>query len=277
MWSSTVLWKYNKKTFLKTQVCRNSQQVNFKAKDFRPLLYPLLSKEWTYFLVSIGPEGVSWIRKSTVTQTELYPENSSPGGKIGFSSRKWERLVTEEWLNKGGFDLQLYDVVNSVCSDELTHNFKGFTVMNENERYDAVQHCRYVDEVVRNAPWTLTPEFLAEHRVRNWAHVPIPCSGIPSTLKTSGTWASFPLALFYFYALCKFYIEEMTVILLLIILLLLITVTPNIYMGIGGLQAFLHPLYFICSPKQSYWVAIISTLHMRTEPEKPNNLVQDTQ
>lgn len=52
-----------------------------------------------------------------------------------------------------------------VCSDDLTHKFKGFTVMNENERYDAVSHCRYVDEVVRNAPWTLTPEFLAEHRV----------------------------------------------------------------------------------------------------------------
>ena len=37
--------------------------------------------------------------------------------------------------------------------------------MNEDERYDAVSHCRYVDEIVRNAPWTLTPEFLAEHRV----------------------------------------------------------------------------------------------------------------
>lgn len=101
--------------------------------------------------------------------------------------------------------------MNSVCSDELTHNFKGFTVMNENERYDAVQHCRYVDEVVRNAPWTLTPEFLAEHRVRNWAHVPIPWSGIPSTFKASSTWTGFPLALFYICPLCKFHIEEMTV------------------------------------------------------------------
>lgn len=52
-----------------------------------------------------------------------------------------------------------------MCSDDLTHKYKGFTVMNEDERYDAISHCRYVDEVVRNAPWTLTPEFLAKHRV----------------------------------------------------------------------------------------------------------------
>ena len=56
--------------------------------------------------------------------------------------------------------------MSTVCSDDLTHQFKGFTVMNEDERYDAVSHCRYVDEVVRNAPWTLSPEFLAKHRVR---------------------------------------------------------------------------------------------------------------
>lgn len=53
----------------------------------------------------------------------------------------------------------------------MTHKYKGFTVMNEDERYDAVRHCRYVDEVVRDAPWTLTPEFLTKHRVSSMRKV----------------------------------------------------------------------------------------------------------
>uniref|UniRef100_UPI00398F6216 choline-phosphate cytidylyltransferase A isoform X3 n=1 Tax=Pristiophorus japonicus TaxID=55135 RepID=UPI00398F6216 len=67
-----------------------------------------------------------------------------------------------------------------LCNDDLTHQFKGFTVMNEAERYDAIRHCRYVDEVVRNAPWSLSPEFLEMHRIDFVAHDDIPYSSAGS-------------------------------------------------------------------------------------------------
>ena len=43
--------------------------------------------------------------------------------------------------------------------------------MDEDERYAAVRHCRYVDEVVRDAPWTLDDSFLADHKVNAHLHV----------------------------------------------------------------------------------------------------------
>ncbi|XP_072297351.1 choline-phosphate cytidylyltransferase A isoform X1 [Eucyclogobius newberryi] len=71
-------------------------------------------------------------------------------------------------------------LIVGVCSDDLTHKYKGFTVMNEDERYDAIRHCRYVDEVVRDAPWTLSPEFLKKHRIDFVAHDDIPYSSAGS-------------------------------------------------------------------------------------------------
>ncbi|XP_062906952.1 choline-phosphate cytidylyltransferase B isoform X2 [Mobula hypostoma] len=67
-----------------------------------------------------------------------------------------------------------------VCSDDLTHQYKGFTVMNEIERYDALRHCRYVDEVIRDAPWTLSQEFLEKHKIDFVAHDDIPYSSAGS-------------------------------------------------------------------------------------------------
>ncbi len=43
--------------------------------------------------------------------------------------------------------------------------------MQDVERYESLRHCRWVDEVVKDAPWVLTDEFLIEHDVRRSLHV----------------------------------------------------------------------------------------------------------
>lgn len=61
-------------------------------------------------------------------------------------------------------------LVVGVCNDELTAKFKGSLVMKEAERYESVGYCKFVDEVVRDAPWVITTEFLNEKQIDYVAH-----------------------------------------------------------------------------------------------------------
>eukprot|EP00088_Acartia_fossae_P002382 TRINITY_DN10960_c1_g1_i3.p1 TRINITY_DN10960_c1_g1~~TRINITY_DN10960_c1_g1_i3.p1 ORF type:complete len:319 (-),score=93.39 TRINITY_DN10960_c1_g1_i3:432-1388(-) len=56
------------------------------------------------------------------------------------------------------------------CNDALTHSMKGKTVMSDTERYEAIRHCRYVDEVIVDAPWVLDEQFLEKHKIDFVAH-----------------------------------------------------------------------------------------------------------
>ncbi|CAH9104571.1 unnamed protein product [Cuscuta europaea] len=60
------------------------------------------------------------------------------------------------------------------CSDAVTHKFKGKTVMTEEERYESLRHCKWVDEVIPDAPWVINQEFLDKHRIDFVAHDALP-------------------------------------------------------------------------------------------------------
>ncbi|XP_065162961.1 choline-phosphate cytidylyltransferase B-like isoform X3 [Atheta coriaria] len=82
-------------------------------------------------------------------------------------------------------------LIVGVCNDALTHSKKGRTVMNEEERYEALRHCRYVDEIVRDAPWEVDEEYIAKHKIDFIAHDDLPygtddCNDVYAKWKSKG-------------------------------------------------------------------------------------------
>ena len=65
----------------------------------------------------------------------------------------------------------MYFTYDVVISDSVTHKLKGKTVMNEKERYESLRHCKWVDEVIEDAPWVIDEEFMQKHKV---SCVPLP-------------------------------------------------------------------------------------------------------
>ncbi|PRQ58399.1 putative choline-phosphate cytidylyltransferase [Rosa chinensis] len=61
-----------------------------------------------------------------------------------------------------------------VCNDATTHKFKGKTVMTESERYESLFRCKWVDEVIPDAPWVVNEEFLDKHNIDYIAHDSLP-------------------------------------------------------------------------------------------------------
>ncbi|CAI4063818.1 hypothetical protein SUVZ_07G4300 [Saccharomyces uvarum] len=65
-------------------------------------------------------------------------------------------------------------LIVGVPSDKITHKLKGLTVLTDKQRCETLMHCKWVDEVIPNAPWCVTPEFLLKHKIDYVAHDDIP-------------------------------------------------------------------------------------------------------
>jgi cytidyltransferase-like protein len=56
-------------------------------------------------------------------------------------------------------------LVVGIHSDQTTEAYKRRPVIAQAQRYEMVRACRYVDEVIEDAPLILTPAYLREHRI----------------------------------------------------------------------------------------------------------------
>lgn len=61
-----------------------------------------------------------------------------------------------------------------VTGDKETHKRKGLTVLSGQERAETVRHCKWVDEVIEDCPWIVTPQFLADNKIDYVAHDDLP-------------------------------------------------------------------------------------------------------
>lgn len=77
------------------------------------------------------------------------------------------------------------------CDDESTHRLKGKTVLTDEERYESLRHCKWVDEVIRGSPWVVTPEFIEKYNIDYVCHDSLPyatdgCDDIYENIRRMG-------------------------------------------------------------------------------------------
>lgn len=71
-------------------------------------------------------------------------------------------------------------LIAGVHNDEVVHAMKGPTVMTYNERMESMRQCKWVDEVMGDAPWKIEEDFIKMNNIDYVAHDadPYPAHGV---------------------------------------------------------------------------------------------------
>jgi choline-phosphate cytidylyltransferase len=61
-------------------------------------------------------------------------------------------------------------IITGIARDDDCLKYKRQTIMTQEERARSVSACKFVDEVIENAPWLITQEFLEAHKIDYVCH-----------------------------------------------------------------------------------------------------------
>jgi choline-phosphate cytidylyltransferase len=61
-------------------------------------------------------------------------------------------------------------IIAGIARDDDCLKYKRRPILTQDERARSVRSCKFVDEVIENAPWVLTQEFLDTHRIDYVCH-----------------------------------------------------------------------------------------------------------
>ncbi|KAG9025031.1 hypothetical protein FS837_005105 [Tulasnella sp. UAMH 9824] len=80
-------------------------------------------------------------------------------------------------LRQAKLSFESVHLLVGICSDELCSEHKSRTVMAHSERCESVRHCRWVDEIVPEAPWVIDQAFIDKYKIDYVAHDDDPYKG----------------------------------------------------------------------------------------------------
>lgn len=167
-------------------------------------LDPASQKTLVYSLTAAGLAAVGatvwWFARDTYYEHVPMRYQYRPGTFTGWMSKQLDRHAKRRRSRRpirvymdGCFDLMHYGHANALrqaaaLGDELVvglvpdseiRRCKGPPILNENERLKLVQSVKWVDEVITNVPYDLTPEFLEilfhKHKIDYVIHGDDPC------------------------------------------------------------------------------------------------------